>query len=45
MEQIDLIMRNVQEIVTEKQLMELIESEKIPSAYAGYEPSGKIHMG
>ncbi|MCD4704087.1 MAG: tyrosine--tRNA ligase [Methanosarcinaceae archaeon] len=45
MEQIDLIMRNVQEIVTEKQLMELIESEKIPSAYAGYEPSGKIHLG
>ncbi len=45
MEKIDLIKRNVQEIVTEKQLMELLESGKTPSAYAGYEPSGKIHLG
>lgn len=45
MEKIDLIKRNVQEIVTEEELKKLLESKEHPSAYTGYEPSGKIHMG
>ncbi|WP_440953314.1 tyrosine--tRNA ligase [Methanococcoides sp. FTZ1] len=45
MEKIDLIKRNVQEIVTEEELTKLLESKEHPSAYTGYEPSGKIHMG
>lgn len=45
MERIDLIKRNVQEIVTEKELSELLESGESPSVYTGYEPSGKIHLG
>ncbi|AKB86015.1 tyrosine--tRNA ligase [Methanococcoides methylutens] len=45
MEKMDLIKRNVQEIVTEEELTKLLESKENPSAYTGYEPSGKIHMG
>ncbi|WP_135605788.1 tyrosine--tRNA ligase [Methanococcoides sp. NM1] len=45
MEKIDLIKRNVQEIVTEAELTTLLETKEHPSAYAGYEPSGKVHMG
>ncbi|WP_445474909.1 tyrosine--tRNA ligase [Methanococcoides methylutens] len=45
MEKIDLIKRNVQEIVTEEELTKLLETKEHPSAYTGYEPSGKIHMG
>jgi tyrosyl-tRNA synthetase len=45
MDRIDLVKRNAQEIVTEKELDELMEAKAEPSAYTGYEPSGKIHMG
>ncbi len=45
MERLELIMRNVQEIVTEEELKVLLETKKHPTAYVGYEPSGKIHMG
>ncbi|MDA0524975.1 tyrosine--tRNA ligase [Methanococcoides alaskense] len=45
MEKMDLIKRNVQEIVTEEELTKLLETKEHPSAYTGYEPSGKIHMG
>ncbi|AKB52246.1 Tyrosyl-tRNA synthetase [Methanosarcina barkeri str. Wiesmoor] len=45
MDRLDLIKRNVQEIVTEGELEELLNKKKAPRAYVGYEPSGKIHMG
>ncbi len=45
MEKIDLIKRNVQEIVTEEELEKLLSEKENPSAYTGYEPSGKIHLG
>ncbi|MFP4655199.1 MAG: tyrosine--tRNA ligase [Methanohalobium sp.] len=45
MEQEELIKRNLQEIVTEEELDNLIATKDKPTAYVGYEPSGKIHMG
>ncbi len=45
MDKLELIKRNVQEIVTEDELKELLEKKEHPTAYVGYEPSGKIHMG
>ena len=45
MDKLALITRNTEEIVTQEELEKLINSDKIPSAYVGYEPSGKIHMG
>ena len=45
MDRLELIKRNVQEIVTEEELEELLTKKGTPRAYVGYEPSGKIHMG
>ena len=45
MDRYDLITRNTQEIVTIDDLNGLLTSDKTPTAYAGYEPSGKIHLG
>ncbi len=45
MDRLELIRRNVQEIVTEEELEELLNKKESPRAYVGYEPSGKIHMG
>ncbi len=45
MDRLELIKRNVQEIVTEEELEELLKKKEAPRAYVGYEPSGKIHMG
>lgn len=45
MDILSLITRNTEEIVTENELEALLGSKKHPSAYVGYEPSGKIHMG
>ncbi|PWB54764.1 MAG: tyrosine--tRNA ligase [Candidatus Methanoperedenaceae archaeon] len=45
MDKLALITRNTEEIVTQEELEAIINSEKQPSAYVGYEPSGKIHMG
>ena len=45
MDKLALITRNTEEIVTTEELEALVNSEKQPSAYVGYEPSGKIHMG
>ncbi|MBW6470342.1 MAG: tyrosine--tRNA ligase [Methanosarcinaceae archaeon] len=45
MDRLELIKRNVQEIVTEEELDSLVASKEHPTAYVGYEPSGKIHMG
>ncbi len=40
-----LIKRNAVEIVTEKELIELLQTKDKPRAYVGYEPSGEIHLG
>ncbi|MDD2777811.1 MAG: tyrosine--tRNA ligase [Methanocellales archaeon] len=45
MDKLSLITRNVEEIVKLDELKELIGSKKRLTAYVGYEPSGKIHMG
>ena len=45
MDRLSLVTRNAEEIVTLDGLMELVESNKSLTAYVGYEPSGKIHMG
>ena len=45
MDRLELIKRNVQEIVTEEELQELLKNKDSPVAYVGYEPSGKIHLG
>ena len=45
MHRLELVKRNVQEIVTEEELEELLNRKEVPCAYVGYEPSGKIHMG
>lgn len=45
MDRLTLIKRNTEEIVTLEELERLIESKESPTAYVGYEPSGKIHLG
>ncbi|MDW7776302.1 MAG: tyrosine--tRNA ligase [Methanosarcinales archaeon] len=45
MDRLSLIKRNTEEIVTQEELEALIEAKEAPTAYVGYEPSGKIHMG
>ncbi|MHC1593555.1 MAG: tyrosine--tRNA ligase, partial [Methermicoccaceae archaeon] len=42
---VELISRNTVEVITHEELSELLEATSRPRAYAGYEPSGKIHMG
>lgn len=37
--------RNTEEIVTEEELRNLLETNEKPRAYVGYEPSGEIHLG
>ncbi len=44
-EKLRLAVRNVEEVVTEGELRELIESGERLKAYVGYEPSGEIHLG
>ncbi len=40
----DLVSRNTQEIVKEKELKNVLRKRK-PSIYCGYEPSGALHLG
>ncbi len=40
-----LVKRNAEEVVTEEELRELLETNDEPTAYVGYEPSGEIHLG
>ncbi len=42
---IELVKRNAEEVVTEDELKELLETNDRPRAYVGYEPSGEIHLG
>jgi tyrosyl-tRNA synthetase len=45
MNKLDLIKRNTQEIISEKELKELINKKKTPTAYIGYAPTGVLHIG
>ncbi len=44
-DRLGLILSNTSEIITKAELENLLESGKPLKAYAGYEPSGKIHLG
>ncbi|MGA1873918.1 MAG: tyrosine--tRNA ligase [Thermoplasmatota archaeon] len=41
----ELVLEGAEEIVTEKELRELIDEKTGPKAYVGYEPSGYVHIG
>ena len=43
-QRLELIKQVGEEIVTEEELKELLEREKNPIAYDGFEPSGKMHI-
>ncbi|MGZ7193771.1 MAG: tyrosine--tRNA ligase [Halobacteriota archaeon] len=42
---IEQVKKNVDEVVTENELAVLLDAETKISAYAGYEPSGQLHLG
>ena len=44
-EKIELISRNTEEIVTEDELRQKLETTAHPITYCGYEPSGPLHLG
>jgi len=44
-EKLALIKRNTEEIITEKELLDLLKKKKTPRVYCGYEPSGPLHLG
>ncbi|MEM3405570.1 MAG: tyrosine--tRNA ligase [Candidatus Pacearchaeota archaeon] len=44
-EKLELIKKNTVEIVTEEELIDLLQKKKNPIAYCGYEPSGPLHLG
>ena len=44
-EKLELIKRNVVEIVSEDALRDVLKKKKKPSVYCGYEPSGPLHLG
>jgi tyrosyl-tRNA synthetase len=44
-ERLALIKQVGEEILTEKELRELLEKKKNPVAYDGFEPSGRLHIG
>ena len=45
MDRLELVTRNVEEIVTLDELKALMENKQRPRAYVGYETSGKVHLG
>ena len=45
MNKLELIKRNTQEIISEAELKKLLQSKKKPTAYVGYAPTGRIHIG
>lgn len=44
-ERLELVLRGAEEIVTEKEIKELLETGEDLRAYVGYEPSGFVHIG
>lgn len=45
LDRLELVTRNVEEIVTLEELKALMENKTRPRAYVGYETSGKVHLG
>ena len=45
MDRLELVTRNVEEVVTMDELKQLLETNQHPRIYVGYEPSGNIHLG
>jgi tyrosyl-tRNA synthetase len=45
MEQVERIIRNTEEVVTQEELEALLSEKEKPSAYIGIEPSGLVHIG
>ena len=41
----DLVKRNTEEILTDRELEDLLKSKKQPSAYIGMAATGRVHMG
>ncbi len=44
-DKINIIFRNVQEIITKKEIKDLIKNEKKPVMYWGTAPTGRVHVG
>lgn len=44
-DRLELIKRNVEEIVSEEELVKLLKEKKKPRVYCGYEPNGPLHLG
>jgi tyrosyl-tRNA synthetase len=44
-ERLDLILRGTEEVITEDELKQLLETTASPRAYWGFEPSGGMHIG
>jgi len=44
-ERLNLIKRNTEEILTEEELRQLLETKKEPVVYLGYAPTGRPHIG
>jgi len=44
-DKLELIKRNVAEIITEEELISLLKKKRNPTVYCGYEPSGDMHLG
>ncbi|MFC2154294.1 tyrosine--tRNA ligase [Candidatus Altiarchaeota archaeon] len=45
MEDSDILKRNLVEVVTEKELEDLLSQKKKPTTYCGFEVSGPVHIG
>lgn len=41
----EIVLRNTEEVVTEEELDEILETENNPSTYVGFETSGPVHLG
>ena len=44
-ERLKLLTKNTAEVITVKELKELLETKEHPKAYLGFEPSGLVHIG
>lgn len=45
MDRLEMVTRNVEEVVTIDELKKLLDEKPYPTIYVGYEPSGNIHLG
>jgi tyrosyl-tRNA synthetase len=45
LDRLELVTRNVEEVVTMEELKKLLDEKAHPTVYVGYEPSGNIHLG